>query len=306
VEELRFNGRVAIVTGGGRGLGRAYASLLASRGASVVVNDLGGGPFGGGSSRDPADQAAAEISARGGIAIANHGDVSSETDAEALVAQATKEFGRVDILVSNAGIDRLVEFSAMSCQAFEHMVRVHLTGAFQVSRACWRQMAGQRYGRIVMISSRAVFGLAAQAHYAAAKAGVLGLMRALSVEGRDLGISVNAVMPAAWTRLNEAVFADSGLVPSSGARAWSPDLVAPAVAWLAHESCPVTGEILDVGAGYVGRAFFGLTRGSANDDLTIEAIAANWPAISDEAGYAVPRHVRDVPLGNHSLNPDES
>jgi NAD(P)-dependent dehydrogenase (short-subunit alcohol dehydrogenase family) len=304
VEELRFDGRVAIVTGGGRGLGRAYASLLAARGANVVVNDLGGGPFGGGTARGPADQVAAEIVARNGNAIANYGDVSLEADAEALVAQTLKDFGRVDILVSNAGIDRLVEFSSMSSEAFEQMVRVHLFGAFHVSRACWPQMSDQSYGRIVMISSRAVFGLTAQAHYAAAKAGILGLMRALSVEGQDLGISVNALMPGAWTRLNEAVFADSGLVPSSGARGWPPDLVAPAAAWLAHEACPVTGEILDVGAGYAGRAFFGLTKGFVSDNLTIEAIAENWSAICDENGYAVPRHVRDVPLGNHSLNPD--
>jgi hypothetical protein len=152
-----------------------------------------------------------------------------------------------------------------------------------------------------MTSSRAVFGIAAQAHYAAAKAGVVGLMRALALEGAAHGIAVNAIMPSAWTRLAEATFADTNQVAASEGRDWPPALVSPAVAWLAHESCDVTGEILDAGVGYVGRAFLAITPGYTDARLTPEVVRDRWEEIVREPGYRVPRNTRDVSFGERTL-----
>lgn len=304
--ELRFDGRVALVTGAGRGLGRAHALLLAARGATVVVNDLGGGPFGRGSSRSPADEVVAEIRERGGSAVADYGNVASSEEADEMVTSTIARFGRLDIVVNNAGIDRLVRFPDLEPQDFDMMMSVHAKGAYLVTRAAWPQMVRRRYGRVVMTSSRAMFGIDAQAHYAAAKSAVTGLMRALSVEGLPYGIHVNAVMPSAWTRLNDAVFADSNAVAPSAGHDWPPELVSPAIAWLVHQTCGLTGEILDVGVGYVGRVFMGVTPGVQLAEMTIEAVAANQDEIMREQGYRVPRNTRDVPMGTHSLAPRDT
>jgi NAD(P)-dependent dehydrogenase (short-subunit alcohol dehydrogenase family) len=301
MSNLRFDGRVAIVTGSGRGIGREHALLLASRGARVVVNDLGGGPFGGGGSTEPAEETAAEIVDRGGEAVANFGDVGSEADVEALVAQAVDAFGRIDIVVNNAGIDRFAPFAEMTRAVFDQMIAVHLGGSFQVTRSAWPHMVAQGYGRVVMTSSRAAFGIPAQAHYAAAKTGVIGLMRALSLEGREHGINVNAVMPSAWTRMSAATFEETDAVALPASRDFPPELVSPAVAWLAHESCEASGEILDVAVGYVGRVFFGVTPGHVDPELSIESVRDHWAEICDESGYSVPANTRDVPFGGRTL-----
>jgi NAD(P)-dependent dehydrogenase (short-subunit alcohol dehydrogenase family) len=287
VDELRFDGRVAVVTGGGRGIGRAHAILLAQRGARVVVNDLGGGPFGGGSSSEPAQKTVAEIRRLGGEAVANDGDVTIAADAAALVELALERFGRLDIVVNNAGIDRFVPFAEMTRALFDEMLAVHLGGSFEVTRAAWPHMLSAGYGRIVMTSSRGAFGLPAQAHYAAAKSGVIGFMRALSLEGKAHGILVNAILPSAWTRLIEATTQDVGIaVPPEGRL--PTELVSPAVLWLAHHSCEVTGEALVLRGGSVARVLLAITPGFSDPQLTPELVREHWDEIASEDGYEAP------------------
>ncbi|MDO8672689.1 MAG: SDR family NAD(P)-dependent oxidoreductase, partial [Dehalococcoidia bacterium] len=290
MNDLSFDGRVAIVTGAGRGIGRSYAMLLASRGARVVVNDLGGGPSGGGSSRQAADDTVAEILAKGGEAVANFGDVSLANHASALISQAMESFGRIDIVINNAGIQGFVPFAEMTLDQFDLMLRVHTVGTFQVTRAAWPHMVKHGYGRVVMTCSAVAFGMAEQAHYSTAKGGIFSLVRVLSLEGQPHGINVNAIIPSASTRLVSTVPAHhpaaqlpvTGLaIPPIGgagvALSRAPDLVAPAVGWLVHETCSLTGETLYAAAGFVGRVFVGITPGYFNPDLSIESVRDNWP-----------------------------
>jgi len=282
VSEHRFDGRVAVVTGGGRGIGRAHAHLLAARGASVVVNDLGSSIDGTGADTAPAATVAAEIVAAGGAAVADHHDVSSPTGGQALVDAALTHFGRVDIVVNNAGTVRWAGMPDVDADNLAHHLAVHVGGSFNTTRAAWPHMVAQRYGRVVMTTSTGIFGLPNNVSYATAKAALIGLARSLTTAGRSHGIKVNLVAPVAFTRMA------GGPGPASDQMA--PDHVAPMVAFLAHESCPVSGEIYAAGANRCARIFVAETEGYVHTGvpLSLEDVARNWGAINDDATYHVP------------------
>jgi len=280
-----FEGRVAVVTGAGRGLGRAYALLLADRGASVVVNDLGGAMDGVGADAGPASAVAAEIATAGGTAAADTNDVSTAAGAEALVDTAVERFGRIDILVNNAGIIRWAGMPEVDEDNLASHLAVHVGGSFNTARAAWPRMVEQGYGRIVMTSSSGMFGLPTNLSYATAKAAVIGMTNSLAVAGAAHGIKVNVIAPAAMTRM-----AGPGADDSADGTPMAPALVAPMVAFLAHEDCPVSGEVYAAGAGRFARIFIAQTEGyvHATLDPTVEDVAEHWAAINDETGYSVP------------------
>jgi NAD(P)-dependent dehydrogenase (short-subunit alcohol dehydrogenase family) len=280
VSEHSFERRVAIVTGAGRGIGRAHALLLADRGARVVVNDLGGSTSGDGTDAEPAAAVTAEIVAAGGDAIADTSDVATTTGAQALVDTAVERFGRIDILVNNAGIVRWAGFPEADADNLERHLAVHVFGSFNTTRAAWPHMIEQGYGRVVMTTSAGLFGLPNNLSYATAKGAVIGLTRSLTTAGAAHGIKVNLVAPAAMTRM--AGGADVAHM--------EPELVAPMVAFLAHEDCPVSGEIYAAGAGRFARIFIAETEGyvHASGEPTMEDIAEHWAMINDESGYHVP------------------
>ncbi len=300
--ELRFDGEVALVTGAGHGLGRAHALLLGSRGASVVVNDLGS-PTMGGQDHDPgpAETVAREIRDRGGVAVANSDSVATRDGAERMVAQAIDEFGQLDILINNAGIIRNRTFLNIGDYEFEPVLDVHVKGTFFVSRPAYEHMKERGYGRIVNTSSGSgLFGSFGQSAYAAAKAAIMGFTKTLALEGRRYGIQVNAIAPGALTRMTGDVLGDGsptaeafGLDGGDLEAQMGPHQVAPAVAFLAHRSCRLTGETLSASGGRVGRAFVGVTPGAYSDDLTIEEVAERIDEILDEDGYLVPTSVDD-------------
>lgn len=291
--QLRFDRRVAIVTGAGRGLGRAYARLLAERGATVVVNDLGGGPFGGGGSTEPAAQTAAEIVAGGGRAIANFGDVSRAGDASMLVEQALEAFGGIDIVINNAGIFSFLAFESVTRSDLDEMHAINVGGSFEITRAAWPHLVERGYGRVVMTSSSAVLGVEDQSHYVAAKAALVGLTRALAAEGQAHGITVNAIMPVAWTRLVAEAREAAGR-PGAGRPNLRPELVAPVVAWLAHEDCPASGELIAAAAGYVGRVFVAQTQGHFDRQLSIESVRDHWPSVMAEDGCVIASRMSEI------------
>lgn len=241
--QLRFDGKVAIVTGAGAGLGRAYALLLAERGAKVVVNDLGVSVKGEGSNSKAADIVVEEIKKKGGIAVANYDSVEF---GEKIVKTAVDNFGTVDIVINNAGILRDVSFQKMSDLDWDIIMKVHLKGTFSVTKAAWNIMRNKGYGRIVNTSSSSgIFGSFGQANYAAAKLGVHGFSQSLAKEGESKDIKVNTIAPLAGTRMTETVN------PKEFTEALSPAFVAPLVAVLCHDSCPDSGSLFEVGAGYV-------------------------------------------------------
>ena len=281
---LRFAGRVAVVTGAGRGIGRAHAMLLAARGAAVVVNDRGGSMEGVGADSGPAAEVVAEILASGGTAAADTSDISSSEGGQAVVERALEEFGRIDILVNNAGIVRWAGMPEVDADNLESHLAVHVGGSFHTVRAAWPHMVEQGYGRIVMTTSSGVFGLPTNTSYAAAKGAVIGLTRSLATAGAKKGIKVNALAPAAMTRM-------AGPAPEDADATMAPELVAPMVAFLAHEDCPVTGEIYAAGAGRFARIFLASTPGYVDTAATPEDIAAHWAQINDETGYAVPANL---------------
>jgi NAD(P)-dependent dehydrogenase (short-subunit alcohol dehydrogenase family) len=287
--EHGFGGRVAIVTGAGRGIGRAYARLLADLGAKVVVNDVGGSMQGEGSDAAPATSVAAEIVAAGGEAIADHGDVADSGCARALVDAAVRHFGRIDILLNNAGIIRWAGFPDADAENLARHLAVHVAGSFHTARAAWPHMVAQGYGRIVMTTSSGVLGLPNNLSYATAKGGVIGLTRSLATAGAAHGIKVNAVAPAALTRMAGTPKAGSPAA-GPGVADMSPDLVAPLAAFLCREDCPVSGEIYAAGAGRFARIFIASTEGYVHPDATptVDDVARNWASINDEAGYHVP------------------
>ena len=264
-----------MVTGGGRGIGRAYAHLLAERGANVVVNDLGVSVAGEGKDDGPAAEVASEI---GGLADTN--DVSSVDGARALIATAVDQFGRIDILVNNAGIMRWAGPPKVDAANLADHLDVHVGGSFNTALAAWPHMVDQGYGRIVMTTSSGMFGLPNNLSYATAKAGTVGMTRSLARAGDKHGIKVNAIAPAAMTRMSPGA-------PEPDPR-MAPELVAPMVAYLAHETCPVSGETYAAGAGRFARIFIGCTEGLVDPEATVEDIVAHWALINDEKGYEVP------------------
>lgn len=286
MSDLRFDGRVAVVTGAGRGIGRAYAQLLGARGASVVVNDLGGSKEGLGADAGPARAVADEIDAAGGAAVGDTNDVSTEAGAAAIIDTAIREFGRIDIVVNNAGIIRWGDLPDVDLASLQDTFDVHLIGSFNVTRAAWPHLVDQQYGRVVMTTSTGMFGLRGNLAYAAAKAGVVGLMRNMKLSGRRYGITVNAVAPVAATRMGGAEEGD-GEPPADMA----PELVAPLVAYLCHEHCPVSGEIYAAGGGRFSRLFIAATEGvvpGGDGPVSVEDVAANWDAINDDTNFYVP------------------
>jgi len=280
--ELGFEGRVAIVTGAGGGLGREHALLLASRGAQVVVNDLGGAVDGTGASAGPAQQVVDEIEAAGGVAVADTSSVATVEGGEAMVKTALDAFGRIDIVINNAGILRDKSFANMTPEVWDPVIAVHLTGAANVTRAAWPHLRDQSYGRVIITTSPAgIFGNFGQANYGAAKMGLIGLTRVLAQEGAKYNIKANAIAPVARTRMTETLLGPL-------ADKLDPALVTPVVAWLVHEDCPVTGEIYSVGGGRVAKIFTGVTPGFFKKDLTVEDVRDNFEQIRAEEGYVVP------------------
>ncbi|MBB5627712.1 SDR family oxidoreductase [Sphaerisporangium krabiense] len=281
--DLRFDGKVAVVTGAGHGLGRSHALMLAARGANVVVNDLGGALDGTGASTGPAAEVVELIAKDGGRAVANADDVSTPEGADALIRTALDVFGRVDVVVNNAGILRDKSFGKMTVEEFDAVLAVHARGSFLVSRAAFPHMKEQGYGRIVNTSSPSgLFGNFGQANYATAKMGLVGLTKTLGIEGARAGIKANAIAPMAWTRMTETLF------PAEYARKLGPEKVSPLVVFLAHESCPTSGEVFSVGAGRVARVFVAEGPGWRADDPSAEAIRDNWDAILAEQPYLQP------------------
>ena len=288
MSEHRFDGRVAVVTGAGRGIGRGYATLLAMRGAKVVVNDLGGSRSGVGADVGPARSVVDEIVAAGGVAIADTNDVSTESGASAIIDAAVSEFGRIDIVVNNAGIIRWADLPVADLAGLQSTLDVHLIGSFNVSRAAWPHMVEQKYGRIVMTTSTGMLGLPGNLAYAAAKAGLIGLARNMRLSGAEHGIITNLIAPVAYTRMGGASSADPSAADTPPLMA--PSMVAPLVAYLCHEDCPVSGEIYVAGGGRFSRLFIASTHGyvQTDRDPTPEDIAEHWAAINDETGYSVP------------------
>jgi len=296
--DLRFDGQVAIVTGAGRGLGRAHALLLAERGAKVVVNDFGGSKEGVGSDSGPANDVVAEITAAGGIAIAETSDIGVEANCHALVDTAIREFGRLDIVVNNAGISRWASFPEADADNLERTLDVHLRGTWHTTRAAWPHFEAQGYGRVITTVSTGMLGLADNLAYATAKGALIGFTRSLAVAGAPKGILVNAIAPNAITRPSESATKPNIVTatpPNSAIlEAMETGLVSPMVAFLAHESCPVNGEILVAGAKRFSRWFLGITPGWLSDGTpTIEEIAENWDEINDQDGYYVPASLTD-------------
>jgi NAD(P)-dependent dehydrogenase (short-subunit alcohol dehydrogenase family) len=287
MSDVGFEGRVAIITGAGGGLGREHALLLASRGAQVVVNDLGGAVDGTGSSAGPAQQVVEEIEGLGGAAVADGNSVATQEGAEAMVKTALDAFGRVDIVINNAGILRDKSFANMTPDLWDPVIAVHLTGAYNVTRAAWPHLREQAYGRIVSTSSAAgIFGNFGQANYGAAKMGIVGLTHVWAQEGGKYNIRANAIAPVARTRMTEDLLGP--LVEKI-----APELVSPVVAYLASEDCSVTGEIYSVGGGRVSRIFIAEAPGYFKKDLTVEDIRDNWDAIRAESDYIIPTNVND-------------
>jgi NAD(P)-dependent dehydrogenase (short-subunit alcohol dehydrogenase family) len=277
---LRFDGDVAIVTGAGRGLGRCHALELARRGARVVVNDLAG-------DSDPAAQVVEDIRAAGGVAVANHDNVATAEGGERIVQQALDEFGSIAIVVNNAGILRDKAFHNLTSDLIESVLLVHLTGAFNVTIPAWRHLRTAGYGRVVNTTSASgLFGNFGQANYGAAKAGLVGLTRSLAVEGRKVGISVNAISPMASTRMTEDLLGEN-------AELLAPEQVSPVVAYLCHRDCRINGQIVSVGGGHVSAVVTSVTRGITEPELSAEAVRDRLDEIFNRDDEIVPRHLGD-------------
>jgi len=281
--ELRFDNRVAVVTGAGRGLGRAYALLLASKGARVVVNDPGGSLKGDGVDAGPAQEVVNEIKAAGGEAVACTESVATATGGKAIIQAALDHYGRIDILIHNAGNVRPGALKEMTYEDFDAVLDVHLRGAFHVVRPAFPLMCQAGYGRIVLTSSiGGLYGSHGVANYAVSKAGMIGLANVVALEGAAEGVKCNLIVPAAVTRMAEGI--DISAYPPMG-----PELVAPVVGWLAHESCSITGEMLISISGRVARAFIAESAGVYRPSWSIEQVGEQIDAIRNtDAPWILP------------------
>ncbi|NHW02391.1 SDR family oxidoreductase [Stutzerimonas degradans] len=282
-QPIRFEDKVVIVTGAGGGLGRAHALLFAQHGARVVVNDLGGTAQGDGASSSAADRVVEEIRQAGGTAVANHDSV---TDGERIVEQALDSFGRVDVVVNNAGILRDRTFHKMEDADWDLVYRVHVEGAYKVTRAAWPLMREQGYGRVIFTASTSgIYGNFGQANYGMAKLGLYGLTRTLALEGRKSNILVNAIAPTGGTRMTE------GLIPPQVFEQLKPELVSPLVVYLASEQCQDSGGLFEVGGGWMGKVRWERSLGVGFDPRTgfaAEDVAAHWARICDFQDAAHP------------------
>ncbi|MNJ37101.1 putative short-chain type dehydrogenase/reductase [compost metagenome] len=283
-DSLRLDDKVVIVTGAGGGLGQAHALLFARHGARVVVNDLGGSTHGEGASTSAADRVVAQIREAGGTAVANHDSVS---DGQRIVEQALDTFGRVDVLVNNAGILRDKTFHKMEDSDWEQVYQVHVAGAYKVTRAAWPHLREQNAGRVIFTSSTSgIYGNFGQANYGMAKLGLYGLTRTLAIEGRKHGILVNAIAPTGGTRMTE------GLLPPQVFEQLKPELVSPLVVYLGSEQCQDSGGLYEVGGGWVGKVRWERSLGvgfNPHEGFSAEDVAANWERISDFADAVHPR-----------------
>ncbi len=282
-EAVRFEDKVVIVTGAGGGLGRAHALSFAKHGAKVVVNDLGGSTHGEGANASAADRVVAEIREAGGTAVANHDSV---TDGEKIVQNALDAFGRIDVVVNNAGILRDKTFHKMEDADWALVYQVHVEGAYKVTRAAWPHLREQNYGRVIFTSSTSgIYGNFGQSNYGMAKLGLYGLTRTLAIEGRKNNIFVNAIAPTGGTRMTE------GLIPQQVFEQLKPELVSPLVVYLGSENCQETAGLFEVGGGWIGKVRWERSNGAGFDPkvgFDAEDVAARWQQICDFEGASHP------------------
>jgi NAD(P)-dependent dehydrogenase (short-subunit alcohol dehydrogenase family) len=303
--QIDFKNRVAIITGSGGGLGRTYAIELARRGAAVVVNDLGGAFDGKGSSNSMADAVVNEIRAAGGTAVANYDSVGTRTGGEAIVETAMKSFGRVDIVINNAGHLRNAPFEAVTDDILDSIIQVHLKGAFYVTQPAYKIMQKQRYGRIVFASSAAgMLGNTTQSAYGAAKAGLVGLMHVLALEGAEYGVLCNALLPTATSRMEKAMPAQQmekfaaqfAAIAKHAGNSLDPHFVTPMVVYLASEACKSTHAIYSATWGRYARAFVALSEGwlgPRDKPASVEDIAQHFGTIQSHEKLVFPQHLMD-------------
>ena len=290
MDKFRFDGKVVVITGAGRGLGLGYAEYLAKLGAAVVVNDLGGGVAGDGSDASVAESVAQAIRADGGSAIASSADIACESGASSLVQAAVSEFGHLDAVINNAGITAGHQFPEISVADVQRHLDVHVMGTFLVTRAAWPHLAKSSSGRVLNTISGAIFGSAPALPYTTAKGAVLGMTKALAEAGAPLGIKVNGISPSAKTRM-------IGLAENRRGIDWPDDVpmlarhtmdVAPVAAYLVHERCPVSGQFFFADSGRVAHLVLGETRGGVADDRTVESIHGMWDRVLDADGFVTP------------------
>ena len=296
---IDFGGQVVVVTGAGRGLGRLYALDLARRGGQVVVNDVGSSMSGAGSDPSVADGVVEEITAAGGTAIASHDSVGTPEGAAAIVDAATSTFGRLDAVISNAGIYEMLPYDELSVEQWRRMLSVHLDGAFYLSQPAFRVMKAQGYGRLVLVASNiGAFGQERVAHYAAAKGGIIGLTNALANEGASHGILANAVLPMGQTRMMTDSLGrrEPNPVVDKLFAETTPERVVPLVTFLASRSCELSHHLLSAAAGRFARVFIGLGEGWMADpssEPAAEDIAENLAAITAPDPHSIPSSVAD-------------
>jgi len=274
--QVELEGRVAVVTGAGGGLGRSHALALASRGAKVVINDLGGSRDGSGAGSEMADSVVSEIISAGGDAVADYNSVATPEGGRAIVQSALDAFGRVDIVINNAGILRDVSFTKLDPEALDLVLKVHLYGAFHVTHAAWDHMKEQKYGRVISTASGSgLYGNFGQTNYAAAKLGIVGLTRSLAIEGAKYGITANAIAPVANSRMTEDI------MPPQLLERLKPEHVSPLVVFLASEACTDTGHVYSVGGGYLARVAMVEGAGTTFDGVpSPDDIAERWEDVN--------------------------
>eukprot|EP01129_Flabellula_baltica_P015175 TRINITY_DN7543_c0_g1_i1.p1 TRINITY_DN7543_c0_g1~~TRINITY_DN7543_c0_g1_i1.p1 ORF type:complete len:421 (-),score=108.92 TRINITY_DN7543_c0_g1_i1:190-1452(-) len=294
---LRFDDQVVIVTGAGNGIGRIYANQFAQRGAKVVVNDLGGSVSGDGASSKAADVVVEEIRANGGIAVANYDSVEF---GDKIVQTAIDNFGRVDVVINNAGILRDVSFTKMSDKDWDLINTVHVKGAYSVTKAAWPYMREQRYGRLIFISSAAgIYGNFGQANYSSAKSSLLGFSHTLSLEGKSRNIQSNVIAPIAGSRMTETV------IPEDLINALKPEYVSPLVLYLGHDSCPETGKIFEVGGGCIAQVRWNRSEGVTfplGQEITPEQVRDNFDTVTDFSTSSYPENINESLLVNVMAN----